>query len=65
MQWIGWIFACDHEGCENSLTTTSEELVDALIFVVRVGWMPARQITGRQQRIFCPDHAADAKASTR
>lgn len=65
MQWIGWIFYCDHDGCGNSLTTTSEELVDALIFVVRDGWMPADQITGRQQRIFCPDHVDDAKASTR
>lgn len=65
MQWRGWIYLCDHGPCTNQKATNYDDPVIALVEVVRAGWMPGRLTDGRRERIFCPEHIADAKATPR
>ena len=62
MQWLGWVFQCDHNGCDNTMSTFTDAPVGALIEAVRAGWMPGPHRAGSRERVYCPTHAADAKA---
>lgn len=65
MQWLGWIFICDTKNCSAKTTSHDKDVTSAYIKAVREGWMPKEDMATGRRRIFCPEHVAEAKASTR